>query len=509
MPRNEKQPEPPPLPASPPPAGRRWRLGRFAAWLSPWLVSLLVHFGVLFCLGLVTYSVVSGRSPLRLIASTADSETDPRESTEPTAWPVEPDRRRGVAQFDAGTEMTPVEVPFDAPRPAVPAATDRPQPATPGPTATADQPQKTPAGSPIGGGLEGRSPDARPGLAGRGGGSRQSEEAVERGLRWLVAHQRDDGSWCFDLKKVPTCQGQCRNSGVEPSTTAATALALLPFLGAGYTHQEGEHKETVKRGLYYLGTRALVTPRGGVDLRDDPSAPGAMYGQAMATIALCEAYAMTHDEGLKSLAQQAIRFIVNAQHMEGGGWRYTPGAPGDVTVTGWQLMALKSGQLARLDVPSPTLGLVAKFLDSVQTEGGAQYNYMVAAAPRQTQATTAVGLLCRMYTGWGRENPALYRGVAYLDKWGPSDNNLYFNYYATQGMRHWGGPEWQAWNGRMRDRLIAAQSAAGHESGSWHFADPYGNAGGRLYNTALAVLTLEVYYRYLPLYGQEAVGRPF
>jgi len=61
----------------------------------------------------------------------------------------------------------------------------------------------------------------------------------------------------------------------------------------------------------------------------------------------------------------------------------------------------------------------------------------------------------------------------------------------------------------MRDRLIAAQSAAGHESGSWHFDEPYGNAGGRLYNTALAVLTLEVYYRYLPLYGQEAVGRPF
>ena len=130
---------------------------------------------------------------------------------------------------------------------------------------------------------------------------------------------------------------------------------------------------------------------------------------------------------------------------------------------------------------------------------------MVAQPPRQTNVTTAVGLLCRMYTGWHRDNPALYRGIAYLHQWGPSETNMYYNYYATQVLHHWEGPEWQAWNRRMRDYLVASQAKISHEAGSWYFPDPYGDVGGRLYNTALAIMTLEVYYRYMPLYGQEAV----
>ena len=181
-----------------------------------------------------------------------------------------------------------------------------------------------------------------------------------------------------------------------------------------------------------------------------------------------------------------------------------------MTVTGWQLMALKSGQLAKLEVPSPAIGLVLKFLDSVQFDGGARYGYMMPTArDKDHESTTAVGLLCRMYTGWHRDNPALYRGIGHLSKWGPSESNMYYNYYATQVLHHWEGPEWQEWNRRMRDYLVATQATEGHEAGSWYFSDPYGNAGGRLYNTALAILTLEVYYRYLPLNGMEAVRDQF
>ena len=80
----------------------------------------------------------------------------------------------------------------------------------------------------------------------------------------------------------------CRNSGSEPSTTAATGLALLPFLGAGYTHLQGEHQDVVKKGVYYLKTRARVTPHG-IDLCDG----GTMYAHGIATLAMCEAYGMT------------------------------------------------------------------------------------------------------------------------------------------------------------------------------------------------------------------------
>lgn len=347
----------------------------------------------------------------------------------------------------------------------------------------------------VGGGLDGRGRDARPAMAREDGGTPASENAVERGLRWLAAHQRADGSWNFDHHKS-LCRGQCGNPGSEASTTAATAMALLPFLGAGYTHTGGEHQEVVKRGLYYLAEQALIT-RHGHDFQH-----GSMYAQGLAAIALCEAYAMTGDSTLKPHAQGAIDFICYAQDLRGGGWRYTPGQPGDTTVTGWQLMGLKSGQMAGLRVPSPTIYLVRRFLDRVAADEGAQYGYL---GPQPRNTTTAIGLLMRMYTGWRRGHPALYRGVRYLGQWGPSQTNLYYDYYATQVMRHWGGPEWQQWNVKMREHLVASQAAAGHESGSWHFKDPHGDKGGRLYSTAMAVMTLEVYYRYMPLYGRDAV----
>jgi len=347
------------------------------------------------------------------------------------------------------------------------------------------------------GSLDGRGPNARGRLADGEGGSPASEEAVERALRWIAAHQHEDGGWRFNFAGS-LCRGQCRHPGSNASGTAATAMALLPFLGAGYTHKEGEHKQVVANGIYYLIRHATLTPDG-ADLQQ-----GTMYAQGLATIAFCEAYGMTKDPALREPAQRAIDFIVRAQDSKGGGWRYTPGSPGDMTVTGWQLMALKSGQMAGLYVPSPTMIAVQRFLRSVQTEEGAFYGYN-NTQPRLT--TTAVGLLCRMYTGWQRTHPPLEKGVVYLSRQGPAEDNIYHNYYATQVLHHWGGLRWEQWNLQMRDRLVADQATTGHESGSWHFAGDYGaDEGGRLYSTALAAMTLEVYYRHMPLYRPAAFG---
>jgi hypothetical protein len=240
-----------------------------------------------------------------------------------------------------------------------------------------------------------------------------------------------------------------------------------------------------------------MTPHG-ADLQQ-----GTMYAQGIATIALCEAYAMTGDDDLKTTAQRALDFIVAAQNRQTGGWRYVPGSPGDTTVLGWQLMALKSGYLARLRVPSPVVYRAMKYLDSVQADGGAYYGYQ---APEKQPTTTSVGLLCRMIAGWERDRPALVRGIAYLASQGPSTDNMYYNYYATQIMRHHGGSEWKKWNEQMREHLVATQSRQGHEAGSWYFDGGHARPGGRLYNTAMAVMTLEVYYRYLSLYGDKSTG---
>jgi len=350
---------------------------------------------------------------------------------------------------------------------------------------------------PEAGSLGNRGARARAALLGEGDGgpSRQSEAAVEAGLRWLAAHQLEDGGWHFDHRKS-WCKGQCRNPGKEPSTTGATGLSLLAFLGAGYTHREGEHRRVIRDGIYYLERAAMQTPNG-LDLQE-----GTMYAQGIATLALCEAYALTQDPALKDLAQRSVDFIVYAQDKQGGGWRYTPGSRGDTTVTGWQVMALKSGRMSGLSVPRSTWYLVEKFLDSVQADQGAVYGYL---DPEPRPSCTAIGLLCRMYDGWQPDRPALARGVKLLSDVKPSPQDVYFNYYATQVMFHWGGSDWKRWNRTLREYLVKTQATEGHESGSWYFEDPHARSGGRLYCTAMSVMTLEVYYRYLPIYDRGAV----
>jgi hypothetical protein len=257
-----------------------------------------------------------------------------------------------------------------------------------------------------------------------------------------------------------------------------------------------------KKGSLKLGdlTQGSTTDRG--------------YSHPLAAIALCEAYAMTQDPKLREPAQLALNYIAWSQDPVGGGWRYVPRAPGDTSVLGWQLMALKSGHMGYLQVDPKTIQGATRFLDSVQGRGGATYGY---TGPGMGQGTTAVGLLCRMYLGWKQDHPALREGVLYLNSRGPSDINMYYNYYATQVMRHYAGdPDsadhamWVRWNTKLRDWLVATQEKNGHPKGSWFQpADEGSRFGGRLYCTSLATMILEVYYRHMPLYSKQAATDDF
>jgi hypothetical protein len=233
-----------------------------------------------------------------------------------------------------------------------------------------------------------------------------------------------------------------------------------------------------------------------------------MYSHGIAALAITEAYAMTKDRGLREPAEQAIKFIVSSQY-DDGGWRYSPGfegpPPGDTTVTTWQVVALKSASLAGIDVPYDVWARIEGFLDGVQEDGGSRYVYMIGRP--DTNATTAAGLLCRMIGGWPRDHRPLMQGVMRLGAEQPERNNMYFNYYASQVLHHVGGAQWERWNPRMRDYLVDTQATDGHEVGSWYFAESHSTPGGRLYTTAMATMTLEVYYRYMPLYKHAFVDR--
>ena len=279
------------------------------------------------------------------------------------------------------------------------------------------------------------------------------------------------------------------------STTAATGLSLLALLGAGYTHEVGKYQTEVQRGLDYLVRRMRINRYGG------NLAEGTMYAQGIATLALSEAYIMTRDQKLKEPVAQAMAYIISAQH-SAGGWRYNPGSLGDMTVTGWQLMALKSCDLGGFEVPRQTFSKARRFLDSKGESGGAYYGYL---RPGMDPSPTAIGLLCQMYLGWSKERGALHTGAERLADWGPSQTDVYFNYYATQVLHHLENEHWEDWNLELRDHLVKTQERTGHQDGSWFFPDRHGGRAGRLYTTAMSVMILEVYYRYMPLYDERAV----
>jgi hypothetical protein len=229
---------------------------------------------------------------------------------------------------------------------------------------------------------------------------------------------------------------------------------------------------------------------------------------------MCEAYGMTSDPRLKLSAQRAVNFIASAQDPSGGGWRYAPRRAGDTSVTGWQLMALKSGHMAGLAVPRKTLQLAERFLGSVESSSKGGYKYL-PTDEKESVTMTAVALLCRQYSGVGPRNPALLAGVQKLKAVPPGRGNLYYEYYATQVMHHMQGDAWRFWNlgpdgrgrGGMRDTLIAKQDAGAaprrdHQGGSW----APGADGGRVMSTSLSLLCLEVYYRHLPLYRTRELG---
>lgn len=355
------------------------------------------------------------------------------------------------------------------------------------------------------GGLERRTPAGRREFGQLYGATPESEQAVEAALAYLAAHQRDNGSWSFDLSLDP-CNGQCRHSkkpGIDTPTpsTGATGLALLAFLGAGHTHhRKGPYQETVRRGLYYLRAVAAKA-RAGYDWQQ-----GSMYGHGIALMALAEALTMStegdqFDADLMSLVQLGTSFTCVAQH-EKGSWGYVPGSPGDTTLTGWQVMSLVAARKAGATPHTNTLSDAKDFVLSTCTDRDYWFGYK---GPPGEPTTTAVGLTLMLYLGESPDYTPLYVALSEMAQRGPTLTNIYHDYYATLALhhsRHWG---WETWNARLRDHLVASQVKSGHEHGSWHFSDRWGDIGGRLYTTAMCAMTLEIYYRYMPLY--ESIDR--
>jgi hypothetical protein len=329
-----------------------------------------------------------------------------------------------------------------------------------------------------------------------GGGTMRSEEAVDRGLEWLAKHQAPSGMWSTEgFHMVNHCD--CGDRAADKHDIAGTAFGLLPFLARGETPKQGRHAKTVQKGLAYL--LAQQKKEGNYD--------GNMYEHALATMAVAEAYGLTRDRRYGESAAAAALYIIKGQD-PGGSWGYSAGSKGDTSVTGWQFTALKTALYAGIRVPPASFARAGAFLKTVADPNGLGYGYN---APGAAPPTSAVGLLCEEFLGTGPHHPALAKGIDnlmlpqnFMTRERP---NIYFIFYATQVMHHYGGKKWETWNTATRDLLVDLQdqgleSGHAHQKGSWSpWGDAYANQGGRIMFTSLALLTLEMYYYSVPLNG--------
>ncbi len=484
--------KPPAPPPPPPPASQSDSqdddslpglptLGELLEDSPPWLVSAVFHMLVVIILGLIVIQP-NLRQGFSLQFDTVDSEI-----------PIdgELDMPIGVPEGEMNALLE-AEAPLEVEELATEALTVT-DPLIPIDSLTGEV-------EPIRLALSGRKSGMQEALLGAYGGTGGTQNAVREALNWLARNQGRQGLWSL--------QGPYKNGSVNENVEAATAMALLAFQGAGYTPQsdpDGPFTETVTRGWKALLKQQSDTG----NFFQSGQGTAQLYTQALCTIAICELYGMTRDERYRKPAQLAVDYCVSVQAPEGG-WKYFPGSGSDLSVTGWFMMAMQSARMGELKVPEKTLQEINKFLDSVSHEYGSYYSYQDNSPP--SKSMTAEGLLCRQYLGWQRDDDRLVVGANYLIEnlpdWDRSDRDAYYWYYATQVCHHMEGKHWQAWNNVMRELLPQKQVKTGRERGSW---DPSGfrwnSEGGRLFITCLSTYMLEVYYRHLPIYQQERIGR--
>jgi len=365
-----------------------------------------------------------------------------------------------------------------------------------------------------GGGLAGaysyssRNERGRARATGSFGGSKITESAVNAALAWLARHQEEDGHWA-----AAKWEATYRQHRVDVSMTS---FALLAFLGAGHSPHFGQYRDNARRAQNWL-----------IGQQKKGSFGRCMYTQGIATLVLAESCGMIppgrKDPRLRRAAQDAVDVVVRAQGPYEA-WNYgakKKAGRNDTSVTGWNLMALKSARMSGLRVDNIAFQGCMRWLDRATDRKTGRCAYAGTSARvrrgRGSHAMCAAALLMRQFMGMNRTAPVLVAAADNLIKHPPrwekgqeGKVNLYYWYYGTLGMFQQGGRYWPVWNRAMKKALCENQrtgrlkdGSKDDVDGSW---DPVGTGGiprgGRVFSTALGALCLEVYYRYLPMQGR-------
>jgi hypothetical protein len=377
------------------------------------------------------------------------------------------------------------------------------------------------------------------GLRGRGrhgkglsknGGDVGTENAVEMGLAWLSKVQDSDGRWDSDgfmthyLAAPTEAERAAEGSGGTYKDLGVTALCLMAFTGAGYTEEDARYGNVVSRARKFLLGQQRPEDGG---FGGKPGQSNQMYEHAIATLALADLYLTGGDAGLRAPLKRALLYLLSQQR-DGGGWTYDQYLPShagttfkveqrnDLSISGWCILALVAGREAGFELPEDNMRRMVKFLKkATQSDGSGIYADIGTRAGERGLGMLAVSNVCRRLLG--------EKGDTYIQEqqqkkladnspdWSKVENrqdgSFYYWYYGSIALllnkdEKGGADRWREWNVGLKGALLGNQCQSGPRRGSFDpmefWADKGG--GGRLYATAINILTLEVYYRLEPGY---------
>ena len=317
--------------------------------------------------------------------------------------------------------------------------------------------------------------------------SEASDRAIRRALDYLKSTQQADGSW---------------ESAGFGKATSITSLSVMAFLSAGHVPGEpGPYREAVEKGIKYIITNQK--PNG---MLTTNTSHGPMYCHGISTLMLAEVVGMSADPGIAEESRvalaKAIDLILKAQDLakspsQAGGWRYQPTSrDSDLSVSGWQVMALRAAKSAGCVVPSGQIDKALDYVKKCAVRDGGGFAYQPGGGPNNPR--TGTGILSLEICG-DHATPEAIAGAEYLIKHLPrwsSEDFFYESYYCSQATFQAGDKYFLTYYPKLVAILLEHQE----KDGSWLSGDAHDRSGGKNYCTAMAVLSLAVEYRYLPIY---------
>ena len=294
----------------------------------------------------------------------------------------------------------------------------------------------------------------------------QAELIYQRGLQYLAKTQGDKGVWNDSVGSEPGVVGLC----------------VASFLAHGEDPNHGPYSKNIRLGIDYI-----------LSQQNDKNGyiGSSMYNHAFATKALAESYGVLDNPKIAPALKKAVELILSSQkNNRFGAWRYTPESrDADTTVTGSQMVTLFAARNAGLAVPDEAIKKGLAYLATCRGRDG-DYGYTSSSGGKPT--LTAIGSLClslakeRDSKGYQASLVYLKKNLDFRDRYYP----FYFEYYMSQALFHADEAAWKEWNVRNIRYLSTIQATDGSFPGNQ----------GASFNTAAALLSLALNYRFLPIY---------